>query len=385
MPITGTLYNGQHSTGQECQLRVDDNLQLHFEAVSSDGVSLEMPEREDIDLKSIDPENINLESIDLESVTISSRVGNTPRTIYLPDGSLFKTRDNAALDALLKKKPRSFGFIDLHRWESSLGYIAVAAVILVVMLVGFFRVGLPYASEKIAHALPASTGELIADGSLKQMERFFPPTELDEAKQQHYRQLFDKLLPEQQEFNYQLHFRKSPYIGANAFALPDGTVVMTDELIELADSDEEVAAILLHEIAHVVHRHSMRGIIESTGIYAVLSWLTGDLEAVNSLIVAIPAILMQAKYSRGYETEADDYALQKMLEMNIDPIHFASIMEKLLASHGEKEQAGDALQENEEEGQETEYRILDYLSTHPAGSKRIKKFEDASKKSRTIP
>ena len=50
---------------------------------------------------------------------------------------------------------------------------------------------------------------------------------------------------------YQLEFRHGGYIDANAFALPSGIIVMTDELVELAKSDDELISVLAHEIGHV--------------------------------------------------------------------------------------------------------------------------------------
>ena len=381
--VAGTYYDGKQSLGQDCQLRLDDSGQLHFEGVDCPGLAL-------------------------AEAKISSRLGNTPRRIDLPNGGQFKTPDNDGIDRLLAQARGEAAGFSLHRWESSLRYLVVFAALFVVLAAGFFRYGLPWGSEKIAMALPAKTGELLAEGAMQQMDRFFSKTRLDAEQQQHYQQLFESLLPPAAEFNYRLNFRRSPYIGANALALPDGNIIMTDELIALAEHDQEVAAILLHEIAHVEHRHGLRSTVESIGIAALLSWMTGDLEAVSSLIITVPAILMQAKYSRNHESEADDYALQQMLDKNIDPIYFADIMAKLTLLHETEEEeqkedkehkgqehqektagkAGDKAKDSEGDDHKPKHQdgdtdtLLDYLSTHPASKKRVEKFKKASREFR---
>ena len=69
-----------------------------------------------------------------------------------------------------------------------------------------------------------------------------------------------------------LAFRRGRDLGANAFALPDGVIVFTDELIGLLESDAEILAVFAHEYGHVVERHSLRQILQDSAI-AVLSFL----------------------------------------------------------------------------------------------------------------
>ncbi len=91
-----------------------------------------------------------------------------------------------------------------------------------------------------------------------------------------------------------LQFNKSS-IGPNAFALPGGTAVMTDEMVKLADGHEDmVAGVLAHEAAHVQHRHGMRMLVQATLLGTVTSIAFGDF---SSLFCRGPALLGHLAYS----------------------------------------------------------------------------------------
>jgi Zn-dependent protease with chaperone function len=165
---------------------------------------------------------------------------------------------------------------------------------------------------------------------------------------------------------------------------------MTDELIELAADDLELQSVMLHEIGHVVHRHSLRRLIENSGATLLLIWLTGDIEAGSSWATILPTILLQSSYSRDIEREADGYALDRMLVTGISPQHFASMMKKLdsLKSHGDAGEEKDNLEPGSEEGEDSPKPTqgkgnngrhwLDYISSHPPTTSRIRRFEDAA-------
>ena len=127
-------------------------------------------------------------------------------------------------------------------------------------------------------------------------------------------------------------FRQSS-IGANALALPDGTIILTDELYVLAESNDEIHAVLLHEIGHIHHRHSLRKLIEAFSMSFLVMTVTGDVSAGSSVIASAPAFIIQASYSQHMELEADDFSLAFMQANGIAPENFAKILTKLEISH----------------------------------------------------
>ena len=124
-------------------------------------------------------------------------------------------------------------------------------------------------------------------------------------------------------------FRKGGRVGPNAFALPDGTILFTDEMVRLADHDDELVAVLAHEIGHVVHRHGLRAVIQDSLLGFALLAITGDATGSSELFLGLPVLLTQLAYSRTFEREADNYALDYLRAHNIPPIHFAHLMRRI--------------------------------------------------------
>ena len=61
-----------------------------------------------------------------------------------------------------------------------------------------------------------------------------------------------------------LELRAGGAIGPNAFALPSGIIMVTDELVRIAEHPEEFESVLAHEAGHMVHRHSLRMLLQGS-------------------------------------------------------------------------------------------------------------------------
>src|SRR5207245_11457608 len=127
-------------------------------------------------------------------------------------------------------------------------------------------------------------------------------------------------------YAYRLLPRACRGLGANAFALPGGAVVITDALVKLARNDDQITAVLAHEIGHVRHRHGLRIALQAAGLAAPAPALFGDATSITSLATTLPVALLQSGYSRELEAEADDYAFQRLREVGVSPKAFAEIM-----------------------------------------------------------
>jgi len=106
---------------------------------------------------------------------------------------------------------------------------------------------------------------------------------------------------------------------------------MTDELVQLAQNDDEVLAVLAHEIGHIRHRHSLRGVLQSSTVALTVASLTGDLTSLTSLSATLPTLLVELKYSRAFELEADDYAIDMLRDIDIAPETLGDILIRLTA------------------------------------------------------
>lgn len=317
----------------------------------------------------------------LDQLKISDRVGNIPRGIYLPDGGKFETPDNDAVDSLLQQFNKNRGARFLYRLESTKRYILASLVIVVFVTWATVRFGIPSLASHIAYNLPASTSSYIASGALEILDqRFFKPSELDAATQRRLQKRFKTMLNsiEDQGFRFELKFRKGGWIGANAFALPSGEIVMTDELVKLSGNDNELVAILAHEIGHVIHRHSLRNVIQSSVFAMIVIAITGDVSTSSTLVAALPTMLVEARYSQAFEKEADAYSLSYLKKNNIRPVHFKNIMLRL--ERYQKEVQRDRRQGSEHETRDRQSAEDDswvgYFSSHPPTRERIKAFEE---------
>ncbi|SMH48447.1 M48 family metallopeptidase [Maritimibacter sp. HL-12] len=121
----------------------------------------------------------------------------------------------------------------------------------------------------------------------------------------------------------------------NAFALPGGRVILFRGLIEAAENPEEVAAILAHEIGHVVNRDPTRDALRLAGSIGVLGLIFGDF-AGGTVMLLLANQLINAKYSQAAEIGADDYAHAVLTEAGLPPAALGTFFERLRAEHGDE-------------------------------------------------
>jgi Zn-dependent protease with chaperone function len=268
------------------------------------------------------------EEFDARGVRRSLRIANTPRWLYLPGGGACVTSENDAVDRMTRDRRYE---VILHRWESRPAYAVVAIALVVAALWLLIDRALPVAVESIAARIPVEAETALGRETLAGMDQYFlRPSKLSESRQARVRAKFESVArAESEPTPYRLEFRSSPAIGANAFALPSGIIVMTDELVRLARNDQEILAVLAHELGHVRQRHTMRRLLESSATALVIAGVTGDIASTTSLAAAAPTLLLQTKYSREHEREADAYAIALMQKSGIEPRHFAAILGRL--------------------------------------------------------
>lgn len=120
----------------------------------------------------------------------------------------------------------------------------------------------------------------------------------------------------------------------NAFALPGGRVVLFRGLIDAAESSDEVAAVLAHEIGHVAARDPTRIALRSAGSIGVLGLLFGDF-AGGALVLFLTERIIQADYTQEAEAAADAYATRLLGDSGIPPFALAEFFERLQERGGE--------------------------------------------------
>lgn len=157
--------------------------------------------------------------------------------------------------------------------------------------------------------------------------------------------LSDRLLStiEEPRYDYSIYIIRNRTV--NAFALPGGNIVLHSGLLAFAESPEEVAAVLAHEIGHSEKGHIMQKLIKEVGFSVLFSAITGGDIGVFS---EIGRRFIATRFDREYELEADNFALKTMEAAAVDPRYLAVFFHRLSESDGNIMDR------------------IDFLSTHPS-------------------
>ncbi len=138
----------------------------------------------------------------------------------------------------------------------------------------------------------------------------------------------------------------------NALAAPGGYMVVFKGLLDQAESPEELAGVLAHELQHIQHRHATKMLVQHASTGLLLMALTGDVTGVMAYGLESARVLGQLQYSRLAEQEADREGMRLLLAARVDPAGMLAFFEKL-------------------EGKERGPALLTYLSSHPSFEDRI--------------
>lgn len=308
----------------------------------------------------------------LAQVEISERLGNTPRLVSFTGGGHCQVTDHARFNALLRELGMSKGWLD--KMQHSLPWAAAALLVVLAVFGAGYRYVLPWAAAELAARTPDAALQQLSDSTLQLLDgRVLQPSTLSPERQQAVVSSFARLVPETAGVpHYQILFRRSEDMGANAFALPSGKIVVLDDLVALAQDDTEISAVLAHELGHVQRRHGMRLLLQGSIVGLVLTWYLGD---ASSLLAGAPTMLLQAKFSRDMEREADEYAAQALQRAGLSACLLAGMLDKLEKNRREKALKNEA-REGGSKGQGG--GAAEYLSTHPATRERIQSMCPAS-------
>lgn len=242
----------------------------------------------------------------------------------------------------VENKPR------LLKWAA----MAIASVALITFVL------VPIMADQLARYLPPEGEKALGDTTFEQIRHAmdhsgFDPVRICEAPAgvAALEKMLTRLNPDA-DLPYPLQVNVLDHDLINAFALPGGRIVFFRGLIEAAETPEEVAAVLAHEIGHVVSRDPTRGALRSAGTIGVLGLLFGDF-AGGTVVLFLANHLINASYSQTAEAAADSYAHALLTEAGLSPAALGVMFMRLQEKHGEE--AG----------------LVAHFSAHPLLSERI--------------
>ena len=187
--------------------------------------------------------------------------------------------------------------------------------------------GVDYAVEK----MPTSVDRTLGDSAKDSISDFGEPV-TDEEVRALCMTIFDALkvhAPQDQGFEYRLEVLENEM--PNAFAMPGGQMVILTGLLEILDTPEEVAGVLAHELAHVYRRHSLKRLLQATGLITLGQIAMGDVAGAAGMLAGAAGMAALQHYSREAEEDADRQGTELMHRAGIDPENLAEAFRKLQA------------------------------------------------------
>lgn len=192
---------------------------------------------------------------------------------------------------------------------------SLAATASILLLAAF---GIPFAADRLAPMVPAAVEKRIGEAVDRQAQALFGGEVCSAAEGQAAFAKMVEALRRAGELDDELDAQVLASKIPNAFALPGGKIYLLDGLLQKAQSPDEVAGVIAHELGHVRHRDNMRKIIQTGGTSFLIGLLFGDVTG-GSAMIFVGRSLFDASYSRDAERDADAFAAEVMHKLGRSP------------------------------------------------------------------
>lgn len=316
-----------------------------------------------------------IRQVPLSKVQWSERTRHGTRMAHFNDGGTVQAVSRADWDRWLDH--HGLGATLSTRAHQSWRWTLLATLVLLLVATMGYWWGLPLAARVVAPLVPQAVTQQIGRATLQAMdEQWLEPSRLSPTEQARWRATLSQAIEQggsgASKPPLRLQFRHAR-IGPNAFALPDGSIVITDELIALLqDRPDVLIGVVGHEMGHVMGRHALRGLIQGGLLGVIGSVAFGDF---STVLASAPILMGQLAYSRDLEREADDAAIVVMQRNHIRPSVMAVFFQRLAQAKQHETEAG--ARQAGRAGSAPEQAIGIAFSSHPADAERLAHFASA--------
>ncbi len=215
------------------------------------------------------------------------------------------------------------------------GGAALASVALIIFVL------VPVMADQLARFLPPEGERALGDATFEQIRKVLDQSGIGPVRicetgkgREALDAMLARLAPEVDDLPYPVRLSVLDHDLINAFTLPGGRIILFRGLIEAADSPDEVAAVLAHEIGHAVYRDPTRDALRTAGSIGVLGLLLGDF-AGGTVVLFLANSLINAQYSQAAETRADEYAHILLKEAGVSPAALGRMFVRLRDEYGD--------------------------------------------------
>lgn len=326
------------ASGAPCFVQVEgDGLTITFEVAGPEGA------REAVPFSVL---TVSAGGLDHDHLVVKWKSAQEERTLYLKNPDVIRAFRQAAPDHLSLPFAQAAERVRQVRHRRRLVWSLVGGMLLATVLGLWFESDLLV--ELAVSRIPVEWEQKLGESAYRDflahqevMKEGPAVTALGEMTQRLTEQIPNN------PYKFEVTVVKSDII--NAFALPGGHVVVFTGLMKKAESGEEVAGVMSHELNHVLQRHGLERIVKSLGLMTVVSIVLGDQQGLVGMMKQLGVELLTLKFGREQETEADLTGLQLLQRAKIDPSGMIRFFERL---------------SEKDEGR------MEWLSTHPMSTAR---------------
>jgi len=167
--------------------------------------------------------------------------------------------------------------------------------------------------------------------------------------------VFERVKPQFRDRGFDYNITVLNDSTVNAFAIPGGNIFVYKGMLDFVGSDDELAAVLAHEMAHAERRHSLKQLRQSTAFQLLLQQAVKSGRERDTWGQVVGAVTM-LKFSRDDEYEADEIGQTRLAKAGYNPVGQVVLWEKFVQKFGKGEKG-----------------IMQYLSTHPPSQDRVER------------